>query len=105
MSELPTSAPLGATRLADGDWRFVVWAPRHHAITLQLLADGAERTVPMEPCPGGYFAAQVSGLDVAPAYRFQLPDGSALADPASRWQPEAEPRSPRKSAPWWLQNR
>lgn len=82
------SAPLGASQVGDGKWAFVVWAPLHESLAVQLSECGGDRAVPLDPLGGGYFATQVAGLASAPSYRFVLPDGTALADPASRWQPD-----------------
>jgi maltooligosyltrehalose trehalohydrolase len=87
LSDRLTSAPLGATQVGEGDWAFVVWAPPHDALSVRLYEVGGDRTIALEPLPGGYFGVEVAGLASAPSYRFMMPDGSALADPTSRWQP------------------
>jgi len=65
----------------------VVWAPVHRSVSLQVLSDAGEGTYPLGARGDGYFAADVGGLGAAPDYRYVLPDGRALPDPASRWQP------------------
>lgn len=63
---------------------FRLWAPDQ--ISVHLAIEGRE-PVPMAGEPEGWFTLAVA----APAgtrYRFLLPDGSAVPDPASRFQPE-----------------
>ncbi|WP_245586644.1 malto-oligosyltrehalose trehalohydrolase [Pleomorphomonas oryzae] len=68
----------------DGLVRFRLWAPEQSTILLAI--DGRE-PLPMTSEPGGWFSLTTA----APAgirYRFLLSDGSAVPDPASRFQPE-----------------
>lgn len=63
---------------------FRLWAPEQAAI--HLVIDG-RAPLPMAKEPDGWFTLVVE----APAgirYRFLLPDGSTVPDPASRFQPE-----------------
>jgi maltooligosyltrehalose trehalohydrolase len=57
-------------------------------MTLRLIASDGDTDVAMQSAAGGYFTATVADLADPPTYRFVLPDGAALADPASRWQPD-----------------
>ncbi len=73
--------PFGAELQPDGTTRFRIWAPS--AMSLSLERDG----MPAVPMHGkdGWFAAQCE----APAgtrYRFVMPDGLRVPDPASRLQ-------------------
>lgn len=64
--------------------RFRLWAPSVRRVVLEL-GDGGRRT-PMRPTKGGWFELET---DLAPAgtpYRFVLPEGLAVPDPASRGQ-------------------
>lgn len=72
----------GPEPLAGGGTRFAIWAPGVDALTLEI--EGAA-PVPMTPEAEGWFAADT---DAAPGrhYRFRLPDGTAVPDPASRAQ-------------------
>lgn len=72
----------GPEPLAGGGTRFAIWAPGVDALMLEI--EGAA-PVPMTPEAGGWFAADT---DAAPGtqYRFRLPDGTAVPDPASRAQ-------------------
>jgi maltooligosyltrehalose trehalohydrolase len=83
-----TVGPLGATRVGDGDWSFVVWAPAHVELSVRVYADGAETMQPLSRTADGYFSGVLSRLGEAPDYRYVTADGTALADPASRWQPD-----------------
>ncbi len=83
---------LGAVSLGDGRTSFRVWAPYARAVELVIEgAEGGGRAVPMAAEERGYFAAAVDGAGPGTRYRYRLdPAGGrdALADPASRWQPE-----------------
>jgi maltooligosyltrehalose trehalohydrolase len=74
---------LGATVLADGSTRFVVWAPDASTVTVSLQA-GPD--VALEQV-GQYWSSVVADVAHGARYRFVV-DGDALADPVSRWQPE-----------------
>ena len=82
------TAPLGASKVGPDQWTFVVWAPTHDSMSVVLTDVTGDRTVAMAPAAKGYFTVTVGGLVESPSYRFVLPDGMALADPASRWQPD-----------------
>jgi maltooligosyltrehalose trehalohydrolase len=66
----------------DGRTEFALWAPSASGVTL-VLAEGDE--VPMEARAGGWFSAQASAPE-GTRYRFRLPDGLEVPDPASRRQ-------------------
>ena len=72
----------GPEPLAGGGTRFSIWAPGLAALTLGI--EGAD-PLPMTPEADGWFAADT---DATPGtrYRFRLPDGTAVPDPASRAQ-------------------
>jgi maltooligosyltrehalose trehalohydrolase len=78
---------LGATVLADGRCRFVVWAPRATTIEARLLTP-AERCVPLTRGPRGYFRGVVDAVPPGARYVYRLDGSKARPDPASRWQPE-----------------
>jgi len=73
----------GAVPLGDGLVEFRVWAPHARAVAVELEGD----ELPLAEAAGGVFEGR---LEAAPGddYRFILDDGSALADPFSRCQPE-----------------
>ncbi|HWB67407.1 MAG TPA: malto-oligosyltrehalose trehalohydrolase [Mycobacteriales bacterium] len=83
----PRTTKLGATRVGNRDWSFLVWAPEQPELAVRIYQP-VLRTVALEPMADGYHGGVVRGLDEAPTYRIALADGTLLADPASRWQPE-----------------
>ncbi|HVW80472.1 MAG TPA: malto-oligosyltrehalose trehalohydrolase [Mycobacteriales bacterium] len=79
--------PLGASRVGNHEWRFTVWAPHTEHLSVRIEDPGDGREVALERFAHGYFSGVVSDLGAEPRYRFVW-DGNALADPASRRQPE-----------------
>jgi len=78
---MPTTE-LGARPLDDGNTEFRVWAPRAESVAVRLPAGD----VPLAPAEHGLFEG-VAQARPGDDYWFAL-DGTALPDPASRWQPE-----------------
>jgi malto-oligosyltrehalose trehalohydrolase len=76
--------PFGAEPRAEGV-RFRLWAPSHAAIELEL--DGAG-TRPMRRVADGWHELVTHSARAGTRYRFVLPDGLRVPDPASRHQPE-----------------
>ncbi|MFD1702264.1 malto-oligosyltrehalose trehalohydrolase [Methylopila henanensis] len=75
--KLPFGASVGADKTL-----FRFWAPAHPEVRLEI--EGSD-PVAMAPEDGGWFSAELP----APAgsrYRFHLPNGLAVPDPASRFQ-------------------
>ncbi len=72
--------PFGAT-LDGGVTRFRLWAPSMPEVAVTV--DGADH--PMAAEAGGWFSATVP-CGAGARYRFRLPDGLAVPDPASRAQ-------------------
>jgi maltooligosyltrehalose trehalohydrolase len=77
---------LGANRLADGRWEFLLWAPKARSVSLHLLHSGELLT--MAPLSRGYFRRTVENLEPGTRYFFQLDGAREVPDPASRFQPE-----------------
>ena len=80
------SAPrlgLGTTVQPDGATRFRLWAPALTEITLEL-GDGCRQ--PLRPDAQGLFEHTMARCGAGTAYRYRLPDGRAVPDPASRAQ-------------------
>lgn len=75
--------PFGAEAGADGV-RFRLWAPSAGRVTLDL----AGSPVPMQPLPGGWFAAHVASAGPGDRYRFVPDGGPPVPDPASRCNPD-----------------
>ncbi len=80
-----TAAAQGAT-LEAGGVRYRLWAPGCDTLSLVLEADG--RVVAMERDADGFFEAFVEGAEAGTLYRYRLPDGMLVPDPASRYQPQ-----------------
>ncbi len=77
--------PFGAEVLAQGV-RFRVFAP---AVTgLGLAISARDEPLAMERSGDGWFELVVEAAGAGTRYRYVLPDGTAVADPASRFQPE-----------------
>lgn len=79
------SMPFGAQLLAGGSVRFRLWAPGVAEMTLEI--DGSTR-LPMVREEDGWFTLATHEAAAGSAYRFILPDGLAVPDPVSRWQPD-----------------
>jgi maltooligosyltrehalose trehalohydrolase len=70
----------------DGDaTRFRLFAPAAQQIRLELTGD--PQSLPMHACGNGWHELRVPGATAGTRYRFILPDGTRIADPASRFQP------------------
>jgi maltooligosyltrehalose trehalohydrolase len=76
------SSRLGATVLAGGGSRFVVWAP--DAGTVEVAVGSGRHPLDRD---GQYWSTTVEGVGHGDRYRFVV-DGVELPDPASRWQPD-----------------
>jgi maltooligosyltrehalose trehalohydrolase len=74
--------PFGATLLPDGQTRFRLWAPSSDAISLDI--DG-QAPQPMRALESGWHEATLAAPP-GRRYRYRLPDGLAVPDPASRLQ-------------------
>ncbi len=77
--------PFGAEFTPDGSARFRLWAPRHQHIGLRLETP---RVYPMRPLAEGWHELLLPELPAGSRYQFLLPDGMAVPDPASRFQPQ-----------------
>ena len=67
--------------------RFRVWAPEAKAMRVVFEPPGPE-AVSLERFVDGTFGALVTDARAGHRYRFELDDGRAFPDPASRFQPE-----------------
>jgi len=66
--------------------RFRLWAPRAQHIQCKL--EGRPDLLEMNKDEGGWFSLDVEGVGAGARYNFVLEDGTVVADPASRFQPE-----------------
>ncbi len=85
MTHFPKQLDQGATVEAEGV-RFRLWAPGCDDVAVAL--ETATQTMPMRRQPGGFFELFVQGLGAGTRYRYRLPDGLMVPDPASRFQPD-----------------
>jgi maltooligosyltrehalose trehalohydrolase len=69
--------------MADDSVTFRLWAPLHDEVRLEF-EDG--RRIPMVPKSEGFFVIQAEAA-AGSLYRFRLPTGALVPDPASRFQP------------------
>src|SRR5262249_48216973 len=77
--------PFGA-EWRNGRVRFRLWAPSHAVVHLQLGPPAG--SIVLRRAGGGWHALVTDRARPGSRYRFVLPDGQALADPGSRYQPE-----------------
>jgi malto-oligosyltrehalose trehalohydrolase/4-alpha-glucanotransferase len=77
--------PFGTEILPDERVRFRLWAPSHKEIGLEL--DSAD-SVSMQPVGEGWHELVTDRARPGTRYRFILPDGLRVPDPASRHQPK-----------------
>jgi maltooligosyltrehalose trehalohydrolase len=78
--------PFGAAVLPDGRTRFALWAPRH--ATVRLAIEGKTQPRLMVREADGWHRLVADDAPPGTRYRFVLPDGLAVPDPASRHQPD-----------------
>jgi len=78
--------PVGAEPAPEGGVHFRVWAPRRRSVAVLLGGSATEHA--LAPEEGGYFSGTVQDAQPGSTYRLLLDDETALADPASRFQPE-----------------
>jgi maltooligosyltrehalose trehalohydrolase len=77
--------PFGA-ELTEGGVRFRVFAPA--AQTLKLKLEDRREPLEMHRSEAGWFELTTDQAQAGTRYRYVLPDGTAVADPVSRFQPE-----------------
>lgn len=77
---------LGALPLQDGSTFFRVWAPFAGTVSVETGHDMRRTDIPRSE--GGYFEGLVSGAGHNDLYRYVIDGRHALADPASRSQPD-----------------
>ncbi|HYG87416.1 MAG TPA: malto-oligosyltrehalose trehalohydrolase [Azospirillum sp.] len=75
--------PFGAEMSPDGSVRFRLWAPSAPSVAVEL---DASEPLPMHPVGEGWFELSTDRARAGGRYRFALPDGLKVPDPASRFQ-------------------
>jgi maltooligosyltrehalose trehalohydrolase len=78
--------PFGASLLEGGGVRFALWAPAVEQVVLELGA--APFSHPMRGDAGGWHRLELREARPGDAYRFRLPGGLRVPDPASRFNPD-----------------
>jgi malto-oligosyltrehalose trehalohydrolase len=73
------------TEITDRGVRFRMWAPKCEALGLCL--EPLSRPLAMTRLARGWFELEVDGARHGDRYKFILPDGTQVPDPASRYQP------------------
>ena len=77
--------PFGAAIVGNGV-HFRLWAPKHGKIGLKL--EDSKAVYPMTSISGGWHEYYAPGANSGTRYRFILPGGLEIPDPASRFQPD-----------------
>ena len=72
-------------RIEENGVRIRIWAPKHRRV--DLAVEGRE-SAPMTALPDGWHEAVLADAGPGTLYRFELPDGLRVPDPASRYQPQ-----------------
>ena len=81
--------PFGAEVRPDGGVRFRFFAPKAEHVQIAVEAgEGQEYLLPMTADGKGWHELLTDKVHVGDRYRFELPDGTRVADPASRFQPQ-----------------
>ncbi len=75
----------GAEVLPTGSIRFRLFAPA--AESVRLAIEGKPDPLPLQKLGGGWHETITAQAGVGSRYTFLLPDGTAVPDPASRYQP------------------
>ncbi len=78
--------PFGAEVLTDGRVRFRIFAPAASSMRLQI--EGVDELLALVSEGNGWYCLTTDRASAGTRYTFRLPDGIAIPDPASRFQPE-----------------
>lgn len=79
--------PLGGTWAPEIGCRFLVWAPEHERLYVDVVAP-EKRQIEMAPLEAGYYFAVDPELGPGTRYFYRLSGDKRRPDPASRAQPE-----------------
>ena len=77
----------GAFYLGGDRCQFMVWAPFHKQVAVNVIAPDA-RLLPMQAVGSGYWQLTVDAIAPGTQYFYQLDDDLERPDPASRFQPD-----------------
>jgi maltooligosyltrehalose trehalohydrolase len=80
------SMPFGAELQGDGSTRFRLWAPAQDTVRLEI--EGDTELLDLVRDAAGWHEAVTQRAPAGSRYRFVFDDGSRVADPASRFQPD-----------------
>ncbi|MDM0035832.1 malto-oligosyltrehalose trehalohydrolase [Variovorax sp. J22P271] len=80
--------PFGAEVLAEGGVRFRLWAPSIDRVVLERAHGTGWQDHPMARADGGWHEARLAQAAAGDRYRYRLPDGLRVPDPASRLNPD-----------------
>ncbi len=80
--------PFGAEPRPDGSTRFRLWASGAARVDLEVENDQGRARLAMTPLAGGWHELLAPGVPAGSRYRFVLPDGLSVPDPASRRNPQ-----------------
>lgn len=80
--------PFGASVLPGGGVRFALWAPGVETVVLEHGVLGRVRSHPMSRGADGWHQLTLPGAQAGDRYRYRLPDGLCVPDPASRCNPD-----------------
>ena len=86
LKDLYHHMPFGAELVPPGAVRFRLWAPAAKIISLEL--EGESELLPLRRSDDGWHELITPRASGGSRYRFVLPDGMRVPDPASRFQPE-----------------
>jgi len=80
--------PFGTDVLAGGGVGFALWAPTLKAVVLECGTGDNAVAQPMVRDAQGWHRLEVMTARAGDRYRYRLPDGLRVPDPASRFNPE-----------------
>ena len=80
--------PFGAELTRAGHVRFRLWAPAARAVELLLDEGPTVHALPMQAVDGGFYELLSAQARPGSRYRFRIDGDLAVADPASRYNPE-----------------
>ncbi|MDB5730820.1 MAG: malto-oligosyltrehalose trehalohydrolase [Variovorax sp.] len=80
--------PFGATVIEGGGVRFAFWAPDAERVWLERGTDAAPASHEMARTAEGWHLLELADARAGERYRYRLPDGLRVPDPASRCNPD-----------------